>query len=164
MLYTSAQANKILKKLNEDRDRLQREYYEKSTFVAAIEENIADVKPDFNLKEAELKIAEIEEKIIEVKHAINVFNTTHKVDGMTVDEILILIPQLTQKKKRLGLLALGLEKKREYSSSNHIEYKYANYSIDEAKKMLDEVTNKLSELQLKLDDINRSEATIEITD
>ncbi len=164
MKYTSAEANKLLKKLNEERNRLLSDENQKATFTAAIEENVEDVRPEFSLPNAEKDIHAVEEKIRTVKHAINMFNTTHKIGDITIDEILVLIPMLIQKKLRLQHLAGMLEKSRHNdfrSSGHHIEYDYANFDIKEARRMLDEVTDRLSSLQLSLDEANNS-ATMEI--
>lgn len=160
-MYTSAEANKLLKKLAEEVAMLQNERNKKSTFVAAIEENIEDVRPDFNLNDNFKQIDELNGRIMKIKHAINIFNTKHFIRGMTIDKALVYIPILSEKKKILTNLALAQDKERVRSdygrSSNHIEYKYTNYDISEVKAMLNEVTDELVRLQLALDDINRSE-------
>ncbi len=162
MKYTSAEANKLIKKLNEERIRLLQDSGNKSTFIAAVEENIDEVRPDFNLKESEKQIDLIEGKIRTVKHAINTFNTTNTVafrgGEITIDEALVMIPMLSEKKRRLSSMAGILERARVESyggRSVHIEYQYANYSVEEAKAMVDEVTDELSDLQLAIDDANR---------
>ncbi len=45
----------------------------------------------------------MEAKIRKLKHAINIFNATQTVDGfdMTIDELLVYIPQLTKRKSKL---------------------------------------------------------------
>lgn len=158
---TSAEANKLIKKLNEEKSMLLSEQNDKSSFIAAVEENIEDVRPEFDLFKNIEQIEEINDKVRKIKHAINVFNTTHHIGDKTIDEVLVLIPMLTQKKHTLTMLARAQKKTRAESNygrtNTHIEYKYANYDIDKVKAMLSEVTDELLKLQLALDDINRSE-------
>jgi hypothetical protein len=95
-----------------------------------------------------------------VKHAINAFNTTTVVPefGITIDELLVYIPQLSAKKAKLRGMADTLPKAREnnYGKSNIIDYRIANYDIKQVKKDLDAVTEELSKAQLALDTINHS--------
>ena len=166
MKYTSAQAAKLLRKLNEERDMLLAEEKEGREFVAAIQEDVESVRPPYDFEETQRALEEIDRKIRVVKHAINVFNTTHEVPGfgMTIDEVLVYLPQLTRQKEKLTAMSTRLEKRREdhsYSSSTIIEYNYANYSIPVAKSMLGEVGDRLSRLQTALDIANTQE-TMEI--
>ena len=78
MEYTSAEANKLLKKLN---DMHQARLYEEeqcSTFLAAMGEEPESLRPEYDYTAAQEKLRELEEKIMTVKHAINLFNTTHR--------------------------------------------------------------------------------------
>ena len=102
MKYTSAEANKLLKKLNDeyaallDREKRSRE------FRAAMGEDIESVRPAYHYGEMQQRLAEMEQTIRSLKHAINRFNVTHQVDGfdMTIDEMLVYIPQLTKRKEK----------------------------------------------------------------
>ena len=93
------------------------------------------------------------------------FNTTHTVDGfdMTVDQLLVYIPQLTGRKNRRGEMASALPKQRMANNgrSNLIEYEYANYDIEEAKRDYDAVSDELARAQIALDQLNNTE-TMEI--
>lgn len=161
MQYTSAEANKLLKKLNEEKVLLNNDFRNKHSFIAAVEENVEDVRPEFNLTEYFEKLEKLNSDIQKVKHAINVFNTSNTIMGMTIDTALVYIPMLSEEKRILSGLAMGQEKERVKESygrtSTHIEYKYANYSISEAKDRLKKVTTELSDLQLSLDCINNQE-------
>ena len=113
------------------------------------------------------KLNEIEEKVRKVKHAINMFNLTTEVPGfdMTVDQMLVYIPQLNARKQKLAYMAIRLPKERvSYaygSSKNMIEYTYANYDIAQAEADLNEVTEELARAQTALDVVNNKE-TLEI--
>ena len=166
MKYTSAQAAKLLRRLNEEHDMLLAEEKESRQFKAALQEDIESARPPYDFAAMQRSLDAINAKIRVVKHAINVFNTTHTVPGfgMTVDEVLVYLPQLTKRKDKLILMSKRLEKQREdnsYSGTSIIEYNYANYRIQEARDMLSEVSETLGKLQTALDIVNTQE-TMEI--
>ena len=66
MLVTSAQATKILRQLNDELQTLQLREANTSSFVAAIQEDIESVRPEYNFKEMRDAQAEVEKKINEV--------------------------------------------------------------------------------------------------
>lgn len=101
MQYTSSKANKLLKKLNEEYTLLIVKENDLKTFRAAVGENVESVRPKYDYLSYKKQLETIEKQIINVKHAINIFNTTHIVKdfNMTIDELLVYIPQLTDKKK-----------------------------------------------------------------
>ena len=127
MNYTSAEANKLLKKLNEEGVK-----FLSTDFRAAMGEDVASGRPAYDYAETQARLAALEEKIRRLKHAINCFNTTHFVDDfdMTIDEMLVYIPQLTRRKNKLLEMKSRLPKERveeQYGRpSNIIDYRYAN--------------------------------------
>lgn len=167
MKYTSAEAAKILRQLNEDYSSLINMELEKMDFLAAVGEDIESVRPIYDYAATQKKLTEYEEKIRRVKHAVNVFNSTHIVPefDMTIDQMLVYIPQLSQRKEKLYMMKNKLPKRREISSyssrSNIIDYRIANYDIEAAEKDYAEVSALLSKAQIALDVINNSE-TMEI--
>ncbi len=72
-------------------------------FIAAVGEDIESVRPDYNYQETQDALEAVDKKIRLLKHTINCFNTTHMVPGfdMTIDQILVYIPQLSERKARL---------------------------------------------------------------
>ncbi len=166
MKYTSAEAAKLLRQLNDDYYALILKEEQSREFLAAVGEDIESVRPEYNYAAVQKRLAEMEEKIRKVKHAINVFNTTHIVPGfeITIDQVLILIPQLTNKRNRLAAMKSKLPKVRENAGgriSTVIDYRYANYDISEAEKDYAEVSSQLSKAQTALDVVNNTE-TMEI--
>ena len=137
MKYTSAEAAKLIKNLNEQRSTLATEIIKKSTFPAAMGEDPETVRPEFNLTEALRTLDKLEERI---------------------RQVLIYIPQLSYRKDILGEMARRLPKERDMSpylsSSPIVNYIYANYEIEDAKKELKEVSEKLTQVQLALDRVN----------
>lgn len=167
MVYTSAEAAKLLRALNEEHDALIIEMEQKATFMAALGEDPDSVRPEFDYEAVWEKNLTLEDRIRKVKHAINVFNASTVIDemAMTIDQILIYIPQLTAQKNRLADMASRLPKQRENvaygRTSPIIDYKYTNYDIEIAKGQLQAVSDQLSKAQLALDLAN-STLTFEI--
>ena len=103
MNYTSAQANKLLKKLNDEYTALLDKETRSRDFRAAMGEDVESVRPVYDYAETQIRLAELEAKIRKLKHAINIFNATQTVDSFdkTIDELLVYIPQLTKRKSKL---------------------------------------------------------------
>ena len=105
---------------------------------------------------------ELTEKIRKVKHAVNAFNLKTEVPGfqMTIDQMLVYIPQLSEQKRRLTEMAARLPKERvnSYGARTIVEYNYTNYSVEDAAKELAAVTDELAKAQTALDVVNNSEA------
>ena len=164
MKLSSAEGAKLLKKLKSEYDALKSKESISSTFLASVGENPESVRPKYDYKDAKASLAL---KIRKLKHAINLFNTTTVIPGydITIDEMLVFIPQLSAKKQKLSEMASRLPKAREEQgygrASNIIDYRYVNYDIDEVTKDLLAVTDELSDAQLALDLINHS-ATFEV--
>lgn len=167
MKYTSAEAAKLLRKLNEEQGALREKESKVSQFVASLEEDIESVRPVYDYKETQEKLAELEKKVRVLKHAINQFNLTTEVPGfgMTVDQMLVYIPQLSEKKRKLAEMATRLPKERMnaggYGGKAIVEYMYANYDIAEAEADFEAVSEELAKAQTALDVVNNS-ATLEI--
>ena len=159
MLYTSAEAAKLLRKLNEEKYSIENNEKQSSTFIAATTENIETVRPEYNYEETKAEIDELEEKIRRVKHAINKFNIEHELPGfnMTIDQVLIYIPQLTKRKSKLAGMKDRLPKERGSARMNGvIEYTYVNYTIKKAKEDFRAVSDELFRIQTALDTLNNS--------
>ena len=156
MTYTSAQAAKLLRRLNDEyaamleREALSRE------FNAAVGENV----------DAQAAQRELEEKIRKLKHALNLFNATHVIPefGITIDEMLVYIPQLTKRKSKLAEMKSKLPKYRVAELgriSNIIDYTYLNYDLSEVEADYARVSDELANAQLALDAINNRD-TLEL--
>lgn len=159
---TSAYANKWLKSLEEDKEYWINKEEASSTYVAAINEE--PVIPEYDYAEVAATIAEIDEKIAVIKHALNVTNATAKVQvkdtEMSVDTILIKMAQLNKRKAVLDRMRKQLPKTREttsYMSRNAVpEYRYVNYDLDLVKQEYERVSQNVMELQMALDQYNQT--------
>lgn len=158
MKMTSAEANKLLRKLHDDHSALERMETESRTFVAATTEKLEDARPEYDYTAVQEKLAELEDKARRVKHAINLFNISQAIDGsgMTIDQALVYIPQLSERKRKLAIMRAAQKKKRNESmkSSNLIEYTYTNYDIEQAEADYQSASDELARVQNALDLIN----------
>lgn len=160
MNYTSAQASKLLSKLQQEYNGLDMWEENSKTFLASVEEDVESARPEYDYEKMREQFSAIENKIRKVKHAINIFNTTTLISefNMTVDEMLVYLPQLSRRKAKLTEMATTLPKARyrRGERSNIIDYKYANYDIDKVKEDLEKITEELSKAQLALDLVNHT--------
>ena len=159
MNYTSAQANKLLKKLNDEYTALLDKETRSRDFRAAMGEDVESVRPAYDYAETQIRLAELEAKIRKLKHAINIFNATQTVDSF--DELLVYIPQLTKRKSKLLEMKSRLPKERveeQYGrQSSIIDYTYANYDIAAVEADYEKAADELSRAQLALDAVNQRE-------
>lgn len=160
MRVTSAQAAKLLRQLNDELRALQLKEANSSSFVAAIQEDIESVRPAYDFKEMRNAQDELAKKIRKVKHAINVFNTVTLVPNfdITIDEMLVYLPQLNAECDTLSKMREAMPKVRVnsgYSSGgNIIDYRYANYDIEEVGRYYTELSDTLAKAQTSLDLVN----------
>ena len=163
MKMTSAQAAKELKTLKDQYDALEALENKSKEFIVSIQEDVESVRPQYDFSSRQAELSELEERIRRLKHAINQFNISHEVPGfgMTIDQMLVYIPQLTARKKKLDRMRKHLPKEREESnfrSGNIIEYRYANYDITLAESEYRRVSEELAKAQNALDALNSTVA------
>ena len=160
---TSAYANKMLRSLEEDKAFWVNKEATSSTYVVAINEE--PVVPEYDYAEVAATIAEIDEKIAIIKHALNVTNATARVQvgdvEMSIDTILIKMAQLNKRKSVLDVMRKQLPKARveqhAYMSRNAVpEYKFINYDLELIKKEYETVSVKIMEMQMALDKYNQT--------
>ncbi len=163
MNMTSAYANKLIKKLNEDKEFWCNKECNSCTYTAATDEE--PVIPEYDYAEVAAKIAEIDEKIVNIKHAINVSNSTNAVEvgdkKMTIDEILVRMAQQNRRKSFLDMLRKREPKTRinsgMYSARKTApEYEYINYDLDLVKSEYDRIDAEIAAMQMALDKYNQT--------
>lgn len=163
MKISPMELNKKLKAAENSLQLLTEEESRVSIFCASLSD--ADtVRPEYDYHAVSGRISELQKEIRTIKHCLNVFNTNTYVPDLecTVDELLIIIPQLSSRKKALKEMALRNKYSRPeramYTGSS--DYTIANYDIAWAKADYALVSDLLSRAQLALDRIN-SESEIE---
>ena len=165
MKTTSAEANKLLRKLNDERLTLLEKETQNQVFTAATVENLEDARPAYSYTETQEKLAALDGQIRRIKHALNRFNLIEELPGlsMTIDQALIYIPQLSERKRRLGDMRLipGKQRNNINRTGNLIEYTYANFDPAQADADYTAVADELARVQNALDLVN-STVTFEI--
>lgn len=158
MKLTSAEANKLLRKLKDDHSALLRRETDARLFIAATTEKLEDARPEYDYTETQKALAALEAQIRKIKHAINHFNVSQPIDenGMTIDQALVYIPQLSDRKRKLAMMRSVQKKSRNANtkSTNLIEYTYANYEVEQAERDFQAVSEELARVQNALDLVN----------
>ena len=160
MKLTSAEANKMIRALKDQYRLLFSQEENVVSFIAATTENVEEVRPSYSYEETAAKYDEIERKIRKIKHALNVFNATTEVDGfdMTIDEMLVFLPQATDRLRKLSGMLAKPEKSRAENTgrTNIIEYEYLNYDPEKVRQDYDALMDRKSRALSALDVLNNT--------
>jgi hypothetical protein len=160
---TSAYANKLLKSLEEEKEFWVNKEDSSSTYLVAVNEE--PVIPDYDYVEVATKIAELDDEIAVVKHALNLANATAVIqireENMSVDTILIKMAQQNKRKAVLDEMRKQLPKAREeqrsFRSGNSVpEYRYINYDLNLIKHEYERVSKNIMDMQMALDKYNQT--------
>lgn len=160
---TSAYANKMLKKLDEDKAYWRKVESESYLYTAAADEG--PLVPEYDYADVAAKIEEIDEKIRRIKHAINLANVTGQIPVgdkvMSVDTILVKMAQLNRRKSILDDMRKRQPKTRLNTSyvsmkKGTVEYMYINYDLELAKREYERIDSEIAEMQLQLDKYNQT--------
>lgn len=157
---TSAEASKMLKKVLEEKSIVLANERQSSVFNASLGEDVDSVRPVYDYEETQKALEFFDRKIRILKHAINCFNASQIVGdtGLTIDQVLVYIPQLTEMRARLYDMQNRLPKQRTsvggVGSNTVIDYRYTNYSVEKAKEDYTRVSDELRRVQTALDVVN----------
>ena len=159
--FTSASASKYLKSLQEEKDFLLDAERKNCTYDCAVNEEAQ--APEYSYEETRLAIEDIDARVLKIRHALHIFNINTMLPngGITIDEALVRMAQLSEKKKRLSAMCGRNPRERKsygYFSreSNILEYTYTNYDVSVADKDYRETCKAISDMQLELDLINQT--------
>ena len=161
MVLTSAAINKKIRNLKEELELVLEKESNSEVYVSV--EGYDDVVPEYSFKETQAKVESISEQIRKLKHALNVMNTTRKLEhfDMTIDEALVYMAQLNKRMARLDTARRRLPKSRKVTSrygesTSLVEYVVANYDIDEVDAYYKEMQDTVNQLQMDIDYINQT--------
>ncbi|MBQ6075058.1 MAG: hypothetical protein IJK86_02790 [Lachnospiraceae bacterium] len=157
MLMTSAEAAKYLRKLNEELASLRSREEQSRQFTVSLGEKEEELRPAYDYEAARDAMLALEEKIRRVKHAVNCFNCTTEVPGfgMTVDQMLIYLPQLNMRKLKLAAMKDVLPRTRVARyNSNLVEYTLINYDPEQVAADHEAAADELGRAQNALDVVN----------
>lgn len=164
MLYTSAEANKLLRKLKDELDFEETMRSHNCVYIKALEEKDEDVRPYFDLDASNRKIQDLQDQIRKLRHAINLFNvkTVIPETDLTIDQVLIRLPQLTDQIYQYETMSKRPKKLRVGHTSTVIDYEIANYDPQRAKALADLYADERSKLQNALDLVNSTVKGVEV--
>lgn len=160
---TSAYANKVLRKLQEDKEFWLSKERDGYVYVAAVDED--PVIPEYDYEIVAANLTEIDEKIVRIKHAINVVNATNEVavddKFMTIDALLVRMAQLNKRKSVLDKMRKVQPKTRAnsgmYSARKLVpEYQYINYDMNIVTKDYERIDAEIAAMQIALDKFNQT--------
>ena len=160
---TSAYANKLLKRLEEDKAYWRNVEADSYLYTAASDEE--PLIPEYDYSDVAAKIEDIDEKICIIKHAINLANATNVivVNGkeMSIDTVLVRMAQLNKRKYILDDMRKRQFKTRLATSMSSLkkgaaEYRYTNYDIELVKTEYERIDAEIAQMQLQLDKYNQT--------
>ena len=157
MKTTSAYANKLIKGYREELSALDN--LERETCTTTYGVNETPIESDYDFLAMQAKIDSLNDKIAKFRHAVNVFNTTTMLDdlGYTIDEALVRMAMLSEKKQRLSRMkAIRELYRRSGGYHNDAELTKRNFDAADAEAEYQKTADELTKLQLALDKANMS--------
>lgn len=153
----------MLRKLEEDKIALEEIERNDQRYHAAVSENEKELKPDYVFADVQAKLDELDRKIIVLKHAINKFNSSTVVyEGLTIDQILVKLPQMNKRKRKYQTMKNVPPKIRCSITGNVIDYLYTSYDPAEVDGYYEAICKEIDQMQTELDIANNS-LTFEVT-
>lgn len=149
-----AAAMKYLRELDDEKKTLLRKESEDCSYQVI---NGADTEvPEYNFMETQGQLEKIDETVCNIRHAINVANSTKIVKGtkLTVDQILVVMAQTNDRLGRLKTMANRAKKSQPQFvgalESQSVVY-VTNYDPEEVKRCYKQMREHLTNLQMALD-------------
>ena len=143
--------------LREELTDLERHEKETSSFTCTVGEDREKFRPSYDYEGTQRRYKEIPQEIRKLRHAMNVFNTSTMVPGfdMTVDQMLVYLPQLRELKKKLGEMKKAPISGRSCSSYGGVkEYTYSNYSVEKVAEDYKLISDEYAKAHTALDYLN----------
>ena len=164
MKMTSALACKLVAQLNSEKEGYLTRERDSSTYTVATGEE--PYVPTYDFEANSALIASVDERIMRIKHALNLANATSSIKVgdkvYSVDEILIRMAQLNARKAMYDVFRKRLPKERSSSTVRYgtrrdaVEFVYANYDIAKAQAAFEQAEREVIALQLALDKHNQT--------
>ncbi|MDE7087485.1 MAG: hypothetical protein K2O67_04750, partial [Clostridia bacterium] len=114
------------------------------------------VMTNYDYQVTRKSVAEIDERIRAIKHALAVCNCTAVVDdfGITIGEALVYLAQLNAEYRQLSNLSNYNKLSRRITANGVLEYTECLYDPEEATKDLENLHSKICKLQVAIDRAN----------
>ena len=162
MKLTSASANKMLRRLNEEKEYWRSIEEDRHLYTAAVNEE--PVIPEYDYAQVAAEIARIDRQVVRIKHAISLVNVTNTItvggEELTIDSVLVRMAQLTQRKNVLDQMRKVQPKSRVQPGYGvrpaAPEYQYINYDMQLVQKDYEAADKEIADIQLALDHFNQT--------
>ena len=135
------------------------EEYEKksSSFFVNLGQDKESLRPSYDFEETQKRYLELTQEIIKLKHTLNIFNTSTIVPdfNMTVDQMLVYLPMLRERKQTLQ--KMKDEPMCGHSSSityRGVRYTYSNYSVKQVTEDYRRIADEYAKAHTALDLVN----------
>ena len=154
MKITCDMANKIVRSLNEERSSLLRK--EMASKEYSFMDGEEPIVPEYDFGATQSEFQNIEHQIGVLKHAINQFNITTAVyQDMTIDEVLVRLPMLNQRKSTLIQMKDKLPEQKQvgYNGKSSIITK-TNYDATEVEVEYNRIDKEIMAMQNALNVAN----------
>ena len=150
----------VTKRINALKEELKDlEGYENksSSFSFNLGQDKEALRPSYDFEETQKRYMELTQEIIQLKHAINLFNTTTMVPefNMTVDQMLVYLPMLRERKQTLQ--KMKDEPMCGHSSSityRGVRYTYSIYSVKKVTEDYRRIADEYAKAHTALDLVN----------
>ena len=154
MKMCNSEAMKVIKELEEKKKKVI--YTENSQSRIAFKEGENKVITNYDYAVTRKSVAEIDERIREIKHALAVCNCTAKVDDfdVTIGEALVYLAQLNAEYSQLNSLSSFLKLSRRITPNGVLEYTECLYDPEAVAKDLEILHSKICKLQVAIDRAN----------
>ena len=163
---TPAAIMKRIKILETQKDLIIRGEKQNSTYIDVGNAQVAFI-PSYDFDEVRESVRKIDSEIFELRYALNQSNANNSIsyDLMTPGEALVQLGQMSEELKIVQELARRetVENDPFFSMKNNgaIVYRVANYDVQHVREYRDALQEKISELQMSLDEYNLT-AQIEV--
>lgn len=154
MKMCNSEAMKAVKELEEKKKNLI--YNEDNRSRISYKEGEEKVLNNYNYAETRKAVAEIDERIRKIKHALAVCNSTAVIDdfGITIGEALVYLAQLNTEYRQLDNLSRFPKLARRITANGVLEYTECLYDPEEVTKNLEALHAKICKLQVSIDRAN----------
>lgn len=158
MQISPAYASKLVRQKSDQIRVLLAEERETSTTTACVNEDISEMRSQYDFNAMQSKIEALNQDILKLKHSINEFNVTTILPGTnyTVDAALVRMKMLTDMKARLTNMKQMQPVVRHSGGygNKQPEYTYRNFDAADASKAFTAAETELTNIQLALDKVN----------
>lgn len=154
MKVCNSEAMKLIKELEERKKLLL--YTEVNRSRVSYKEGEQPQATKYSYTATRKEVAEIDEKIRKIKHALAVSNCTVKVDDfdITIGEALVYLAQLNAEYRRLDDLSGYDRLSRRITANGVLEYTACLYDPEKAEKDQKALYTKICKLQVAIDRAN----------